>query len=103
MDFDIITHAGGLRVALKGRLTFTENEAFRRMLAALSAAPGAAARIAFDLAEVSFIDSAGLGLLLHARDCWRGRDGRVTLAGADGQVARMLTLARFDALFDRAA
>jgi len=102
MDFEIITLAGGLRVALRGRLTFTENESFRRMLAALAALPGGGV-VEFDLSEVSFVDSAGLGLLLHARDSWHGRAGRVTLRGAAGQVARMLTLARFDALFHRAA
>ena len=103
MDFDISSRASGLRVGLRGRLTFIENEAFRRLLVLLATVPSGGTTIEFDLSGVSFIDSAGLGLLLHARDSWRGRSGQVILQGASGQVARMLVLARFSELFDQAA
>jgi len=103
MDFDIETIPAGLRVILHGRLTFTENEQFRRMLSAVSAEPVAGDLVTLDLGGVAFIDSAGLGLLLHARDSLRLHSASVALAGAAGQVERMLDLARFGELFDRAA
>lgn len=103
MDFEIETIPTGLRVILHGRLTFTENEAYRRMLSAAMAELSAGDRVTLDLGPVTFIDSAGLGLLLHARDSLHHCSARVVLAGAAGQVARMLDLARFGDLFDHAA
>jgi len=103
MDFEIETTAAGLRVILRGRLTFTQNDSFRRMLAAVVAAHSEGGSVALDLGGVDFIDSAGLGLLLHTRDSIRRRSGTVALVGAVAQVDRMLTLARFGELFDTAA
>ncbi|SEH35703.1 STAS domain-containing protein [Magnetospirillum fulvum] len=103
MDFDIEMTATGLRVILRGRLTFTQNDSFRRMLAAVLAAHRSGGGVVLDLGGVDFIDSAGLGLLLHTRDWVRRRSGTVALVGAVGQVDRMLTLARFAELFDSAA
>ncbi|CCG40837.1 STAS domain-containing protein [Magnetospirillum molischianum] len=103
MDFDIKTIPTGLRLILRGRLTFTENDCFRLMLSAVTAAHAQGGLVMLDLSGIVFIDSAGLGLLLHARDVLRGRDGAVVLAGATGQVERMLALARFGDLFDSAA
>lgn len=103
MDFEIETTATGLRVILRGRLTFTQNDSFRRMLDAVLASHAVGAAVALDLGGVAFIDSAGLGLLLHTRDRVHRRSGTVTLVGAVAQVERMLTLARFGDLFDSAA
>jgi len=103
MDFDIETTPVGLRTILRGRLTFSENESFRQMLSAVSAAHADGGRVVLDLRAVTFIDSAGLGLLLHIRDSLHRRGGAVALDGAAGQVGRMLDLARFADLFDSAA
>lgn len=97
MEFDINNTAAGTRVALKGRLTFAENGEFRDVLTRLG--EGSAGRVVLDLEQVEFIDSAGLGMLLHARHLVQGRKGELALTGARDQVGRMLELARFYDLF----
>jgi anti-anti-sigma factor len=103
MDFELATIAGGLRVILRGRLTISENVAFRRMVSRIATTRVGGERVEIDLTEVAFIDSVGLGLLLHVRDALPGRAGEVILTGATGQVGRMLDPARFGDLFDLAA
>ncbi|MDO8608000.1 MAG: STAS domain-containing protein [Phaeospirillum sp.] len=97
MDFQTQSTGADLRVMLHGRLTFNENSQFRLVLGRI--ADSAATKVVFDLGGVDFIDSAGLGMLLYARDTLRQRDGVVTLDAAIGQVDRMLDLARMRDLF----
>jgi anti-anti-sigma factor len=84
-------------VRLSGRLTFAENNAFRNVVEGME--KDGRGSVVLDLAELEFIDSAGMGLLLVARDLTHARGGSVTLANAHGQVARMLRLAKFGDFF----
>ena len=84
-------------VTLNGRLTFAENAAFRRVVEGLS--QQTCRDVVLDLSDLDFLDSAGMGMLLVVRDLAAGRGGRATLRGADGQVARMLLLAKFGDFF----
>lgn len=84
-------------VALRGRLTFAENAAFRRVVEGLEQHGGS--NVVIDMGAVEFMDSAGMGLLLVARDVVAARGGRVSLRAASGQVARMLRLAKFGDFF----
>lgn len=86
-----------LTVVLMGRLSFTENEYFRGIVNTI--ARDGINRVVLDLAGVESVDSAGLGLLLIARDYVVSGRGQVTLANAHGQVERMLDLARFSDFF----
>ena len=52
-----------------------------------------------NLSELEFIDSAGLGMLLIARDKVRSVEGKIVLKGAQGQVKKMLDLGHFERLF----
>lgn len=88
-------------IALQGRLTFAENGAFRQVVEGLEREGHQ--QVVFDLAQLDYIDSAGMGMLLVARDVTAARGGAVTLANAGGQVARMLRLARFSDFFTVAA
>lgn len=92
---DITEQAATIHLA--GRLTFAENSAFRQVVEAVAQA--GRDHVIFDLDRLDYIDSAGMGMLLVARDLAAGRGGRVTLANADGQVARMLRLAKFSDFF----
>lgn len=94
MAYDIIDDDGTAEIRLAGDLTFAEHGKFRTVVANL--ARRTPERVVFDLSRVDYIDAAGLGLLLVARDTV---DGRAALKGARGQVGRMLALARFDDLF----
>ena len=98
MDHQITSLPDAVRVTLRGRLTFAENGGVRTLLDSLAALP-AGRPVVFDLAGVEFIDSAGLGLLLHARATLAARAAPLSLCNATGQVGRMLDLARIGDLF----
>lgn len=82
---------------LKGRLTYSDYNSFRQLSEVLGTVEGQMCTI--DLSELEFIDSAGLGMLLLARDRINERKGNITLRGAHGQVRKMLELGKFDTLF----
>jgi HptB-dependent secretion and biofilm anti anti-sigma factor len=84
-------------VAFSGDLTFTDHLAFREVADRLAAAPGK--KLVIELSGLTFVDSAGLGMLLIARDEATKANRSVVLRGAQGQVQRMFTLTKFDKLF----
>ena len=97
MEYRIIAgEAGKSVVECSGRLTFSNSTAFMHITEELKAAEGVS--WVLDLTHLEFIDSAGLGMLLMARDVLGDHKGRLTLKGAQGQVAKALNLARFDEL-----
>jgi anti-anti-sigma factor len=97
LEYRIIAGDGGKSVVeCSGRLTFSNSTAFMRITEELKAADGKS--WVLDLSRLEFIDSAGLGMLLMARDVLGDHKGRLTLKGAQGQVAKALNLARFDEL-----
>ncbi|GHD82238.1 STAS domain-containing protein [Streptomyces goshikiensis] len=57
--------------------------------------------LVWDLADVSFMDSAGLGVLVYTTRSVEARQGRVRLAGAHVQVCRLLELTGLDAVVER--
>ncbi|WP_247706978.1 STAS domain-containing protein [Streptomyces liliiviolaceus] len=54
--------------------------------------------LVWDLREVSFMDSAGLGVLVAAVRSAEARQGEVRLAGVGPQVSRLLELTGLDAV-----
>ena len=63
--------------------------------------------VVLDLTDCAFIDSSGIALIVEH---WRQRDGRLTLAGARSQTARILevtgigaTIGAFDSFEDACA
>jgi anti-anti-sigma factor len=84
-------------IDLKGRLTFADYSIFREITAIFNDAEVDVCF--FDLSGLEFIDSAGLGMLLIARDKLQSRNGQLVLRGAMGQVKKMIDLGRLDALF----
>ncbi len=98
MDIRFDRSGSGITIVLSGRLTFVENANFRQVIERLSE-PGLAP-IDFDLGGLDYIDSAGLGMLLIARDAVANRGGRIRLRHISGQVKRILDLARFADFFD---
>jgi anti-anti-sigma factor len=51
-----------------------------------------------DLSKLEFIDSAGLGMLLIARDEAKKAGRNLTLRGPQGQVKRTFSATKFDTL-----
>lgn len=97
MQAQLDTTASTATIRLSGRLTFAENTLFRRVVEDLE--QSGRERVVIDLEALDYIDSAGMGMLLVARDLTAARGGRVALSNAAGQVARMLRLSRFDEFF----
>lgn len=56
-------------------------------------------RMIVDLSGVIRLDSSGLGLLVKIAKAFRGRNGRLCLAGISGSVAEVLELTRLDGFF----
>lgn len=84
-------------VCLSGDFTFTDHGQFRDLMSRLFEVQSP--RLSFDLADLDFIDSAGLGMLLLARDEAEKRSCKIVLRRATGQVKRMFGLTKFDMLF----
>ncbi|OIQ88862.1 STAS domain protein [mine drainage metagenome] len=97
MDYEIIVDqdsVGTLRC--QGRLTLPASGGFATVSDQMKAT-GCRTWIV-DLSGVDFIDSAGMWTLLMMRDVVMQMNGRLTLSGAAGQVAKALRLTRFDDL-----
>ncbi|MCC9626017.1 STAS domain-containing protein [Thalassospira sp. MA62] len=86
-----------INVELAGRFTFGDHANFRKLIDEVRASNPET--LVLDLSEVDFIDSAGLGMLLLARDEGEKNNSTVILRSPKGQVKRMLEVARFDTLF----
>lgn len=97
MIYKIQNSGSQASIELKGRLTFADYSNFREMLQLLSELT--IKKCTLDLSELEFIDSAGLGMLLIARDKVQSQSGLLNLRCAEGQVKKMLELGRFDNLF----
>ena len=97
MDYTLKSVGDEVHVEIRGRLTFADYGAFKELTEQfIEYSP---ANCLLNLSSLEFIDSAGLGMLLIARDKMRMKDGEVTLKGAQGQVKKMLDLGHFDSLF----
>lgn len=97
MNYTLRTVGKEIHVDLKGRLTFADYSNFRELTELFGEHD--TKECFMDLSELEFIDSAGLGMLLIARDKLRLQEGSVILSGAQGQVKKMLDLGHFDSLF----
>lgn len=98
MDYKIKNSGEEMYVELAGRLTFADYGSFKE-LTELFINKDNLNNCLLDLSKLEFIDSAGLGMLLIARDKMRMKNGEVILRGAQGQVKKMLDLGHFDSLF----
>jgi HptB-dependent secretion and biofilm anti anti-sigma factor len=84
-------------VQITGDLTFTDHVAFKTMTDRLLGAGNRS--VTMDLAKLEFIDSAGLGMLLLAKDTAEKAGRKLVLRSPGGQVKRMFGLTKFDTLF----
>lgn len=89
------THAV-LRLA--GRFDFKAHREFRDAVDSLLA-QAATRPLQVDLAEVSYLDSSALGMLLMLRDKAKAANKDVALVGVKGSVRQVLDIANFAKLF----
>lgn len=84
-------------LALQGEADIYAAPEFKRALD-LSLERGASELIV-DLARVSFIDSAALGVLVAGVQCMRGRDGAVAVVCDKKNIIRILEVTGLDRIF----
>jgi len=97
MDINILEGDGGITITLKGRFDFQVHQQFRTTIDGLL--KNGKARLRVDLAEVNFIDSSALGMLLLARENCEKAGGSVVLDRPQEYVNKVLKLCHFDQLF----
>jgi anti-sigma B factor antagonist len=85
-------------LALAGELDISTADAFE---AELRRAQGTDAdQLVIDLEGLTFMDSSGLSLLLHARQREEAEGQRIRVVGASGEVRRLLEVTRADQFFE---
>ncbi len=82
---------------ISGKFTFADTATFKDVLSEVEKA--APASVELDLAALTFVDSAALGMFLLLKDAAGKHDAKVTLKGANGQVEKLLKMSRFDQIF----
>ena len=88
---------GDAEVSLIGELTFSDHAAFRAMLTRAMHANDET--IVLDLSRLDFVDSAGLGMLLIARDEAGKFSRSLVLSKPQKQVERVFAVTKFETLF----
>ena len=85
-------------VKLSGRFDFNTHREFRSAIEPLANETGIAA-VVIDFADVEYLDSSALGMLLMLRDKMNVAKKSVTLSGVQGNVKQVLEIANFGQLF----
>lgn len=91
-----VSDEGAVRVlSLRGSVGMEEVERLERRLRELAAA---GARVILDLAELTFLNSAGLGAIIAAHRRCRDGGGALGVAGPREGVAQLLRITQLDRL-----
>lgn len=101
MRFEMKKDAGEVLVTFFERLTFSDNTVFRSLVEQMKAT--STPRWVFDFSGLDFMDSAGLGMLLIARDTAMQMKAELELRGARGDVERLFRITKVNGLFKMAA
>jgi anti-anti-sigma factor len=97
VDYQITQQPSGTAIHISGSFTFNDNPKFKQIVELVEGAPPKLLKL--EVSGMSFIDSAGLGMLLLLRDVCEKENIQVQISGAQGQVARIFDISRFDQLF----
>lgn len=91
-DFSVQQHSDprGVVLALAGELDLSSAPELERALEEASAQ--AVERLILDLAELSFMDSTGVSVLIRAKQEAEARGGVIAVRAPNGQVRRLLGL-----------
>lgn len=94
MDYRLYATSDQLVVHLSGRLTASDVLLVRKLLNEVEQA--CTAPTVLDLRDLEFVDSAGLGFLIQIRARVRRAGFALSLSGAGGAVAKVLSMTRLD-------
>lgn len=98
MQHSFNAHDNILQVQISGRMTHADHRSFREILARVNEV--APRRVVFDLAQVEFIDSSALGMLLIVRDACVQQNRTIVLKNPTGQVEKLAKIAKLHKYFE---
>lgn len=98
MEYSTRRDGNSLVAALRGSLKFSDNSSLRSIIEEMKTS--GAGSVTVDLAGLESIDSAGLGMLLLVNDAAKDNGQSLTVAGAQGQVRKMLDISKFGDLIN---
>lgn len=87
-------------VELSGRLQFDDHSIFKTMLFE-ELMTDTVQQVTFNLSQLEFIDSSGIGMLLLAHEKLAERGACMNIKNAQGQVARVLDLTQIETVFEK--
>lgn len=93
MDISMKRSETELLVECEGRFTFADHQLFKDVLHELMTE--APAHLVFDLNNIEFVDSAGMGMWLVANEECVKKGTKIILRGIRGQVEKMVRIAKF--------
>ncbi|MCB1959161.1 MAG: STAS domain-containing protein [Rhodocyclaceae bacterium] len=96
MEVIVTKSAAGTLLKLGGRFDFNAHREFRDGVDRVMKESG---QVDVDLADVAYLDSSALGMLLMLRDKAKGGSREVRLVNARGSVRQVLDIANFSKLF----
>ncbi len=85
-------------VSLSGRLVFAEHETFEEIIATLAQSTGK--RVVLELSGLEFMDSAGLSMIMIAREEAEARGQSLLLRNVHGAVEQLLKLSALDFMLE---
>lgn len=96
MDCVVKRQDNALKVTMKGKCTFSDYTHFKGIVEQMETLP--ITQIDLDLGQLEYIDSSGLGMLLMINEKSGGKVS-ISLSHAQGQVKKMLDVARLGNVF----
>ncbi|MCX8507105.1 MAG: STAS domain-containing protein [Alphaproteobacteria bacterium] len=93
MEFELRNTDSILEVNLSGRMEFTDHIRFRELINSISNERSKS--IVFNLSNLDFIDSSGLGMLIIANSIARQNKLNFSLRSPKEMVKRILEVAKF--------
>lgn len=93
MDYVVRPEGDGVVARLDGKMTMRDHDAFQGLVSEVVAAPGRS--VTLDLSGLDFIDSAGLGFILIARERTGDAGKSLSLRRPQPHIRRMLDLGEF--------
>lgn len=98
VKYEITDDEAGPTLLLKNQLTFADRDLFDGVIDKLLARKKR--KVAVDLSQLDYMDSAGLGMLLTLRDRAERANAEVVIRKPRSEVKELLVLACFDSLFE---
>jgi HptB-dependent secretion and biofilm anti anti-sigma factor len=97
MEYNIAKSGDTTIIKLEGQFTFSDAKKFKNILDILH--NSSIKTLSFDFSDITFIDSACMGMLLLLREECLSRNIDLNLHSPQGQVEKIFEISKFDQLF----